>query len=68
MGVLPDQLFLSIRRCIFRLRARALRRKLAFTRNPPWSVCKEVVVTSNYPRKTPSVLGFFKQKISSSFA
>ena len=47
IGDEPDQLFLSIRLSIFRLRALALRRSLTFTRNPPLSECLEVLVTSN---------------------
>jgi hypothetical protein len=47
MGVLPDRLFLSIRRSILRLRSRAWRRNLAFTRNPPLELCTEVFTTSN---------------------
>ncbi len=41
----------SIRRSIFRLRWRALRRSLAFTRNPRLRVWIEVLVTSNTHEK-----------------
>ena len=67
IGDEPDQLFLLILRSIFRLRALALRRSLAFTRNPPLSECVEVLVTSNTHVKRRGFSSFY-ENLKSSFA